>query len=80
MTVTIDPQILKRCPTDLDAAIVFLHAEGLSIIGSIRVVSERYGLGLGEAKRRVSANPVWVEVVEATNQAIDAYLNEAPED
>lgn len=79
MSIVIDPQILNRCPADLDATIVFLHAEGLSIVESIRVVTELYGLGLGEAKRLVTANPVWAEVVEATNRAIDAYLDEYPE-
>jgi len=79
MSIVIDPQILNRCPADLDPTIVFLHAEGLSIVESIRVVTERYGLGLGEAKRLVTANPVWAEVVEATNRAIDAYLDVYPE-
>jgi ribosomal protein L7/L12 len=76
MSMTVDPQTLKRCPTDVDEAIVFLHAEGLSIIDSIRLLSDRDGLGLGEAKRLVSASPVWAEVVEATNRAIDQYLDE----
>ena len=76
MSIAIDPQTLKRCPADIDEAIAFLHAEGLSIIGSIRLLSDRHGLDLGEAKRRVSGNPGWADIVEATNRAIDQYLDE----
>ena len=76
MSIAVDPQTLKRCPADIDEAIAFLHAEGLSIIDSIRLLSDRHGLGLGEAKRRVSASPVWADVVEATDRAIDRYLDE----
>ncbi len=80
MSLAVDPQILERCPADTDEAIAFLHAEGVSIIASIRMLADRDGLGLGETKKRVSANPVWAEVVEATNREIDAYLDEFPED
>ncbi|SFI94740.1 hypothetical protein [Caulobacter sp. UNC279MFTsu5.1] len=76
MSLAVDPQILKRCPADIDEAIVFLHAEGVSMIASMRVLCDRRGLDLGEAKRRVSANPVWADVIEATDRAIDQYLDE----
>lgn len=78
MSLAIDPQILGRCPADTDEPIAFLHAEGVSIIASIRMLADRDGLDLGETKKRVSANPVWASVVEATDRAIDAYLDEFP--
>ncbi|HZR44574.1 MAG TPA: hypothetical protein VFB12_30965 [Ktedonobacteraceae bacterium] len=50
----------------IEDVIVALHAEGLTILDSIKMVRELYQLSLGEAKQVVSAHPVWKEVVQAS--------------
>jgi ribosomal protein L7/L12 len=49
-----------------DDVIASLHADGLSIIESIKAVRTLYGVGLGDAKQIVTAHPVWAEVVRNT--------------
>lgn len=49
----------------LEDVVAELHADGLTIIQSIRVVREASDLTLGQAKEVVSSHPVWAEVVRA---------------
>lgn len=49
-----------------DDVIASLHADGLSIIESIKAVRTLYGVGLGDAKQIVIAHLVWAEVVRNT--------------
>lgn len=45
-------------------AVVFLHGLGFTIVRSMRLLVNEYGLTLAEAKRIVDS-PVWSEVVAA---------------
>lgn len=40
-----------------------LHERGISIIDSMKVLKELYGLSLGEAKAVVTAHPAWISAV-----------------
>jgi hypothetical protein len=64
-------QIMKDCREQLKQGsdrgdlIIYLHQHGATIIESIKVLMDVYGLPLGDTKRLVSAHPVWKDVVAA---------------
>ncbi len=68
----IEPAILSTCPEDLDAAMVFLRQAGLSKIGSIKALHDRFGLSLAEAKTAAHCSTVWVD----RRDADDAFHRE----
>ncbi|MHA7627168.1 hypothetical protein [Corallococcus sp. M7] len=47
-------------------AVVALHAAGLSIVYSIKGISQLYGLSISDAKSTVAGHPVWRGIVKAT--------------
>jgi hypothetical protein len=49
-----------------------LHSEGLSITDAMKAVRILYGINLGEAKRLVTAHPIWSSVVRANEPLHDA--------
>lgn len=57
----------------------YMHDRGLSIMDSIKVVRWMYALSLGEAKRIVTAHPIWTNVVRNADtvheQLIDALVH-----
>ena len=60
---------LKGIP--LNDMIFMLKQEGLSIIDSIKVVRDVYGLSLGQSKIVVTSHPCWVEFVQASEPLHD---------
>ncbi len=48
-----------------EEAIFFLHSQGLNITESMKAFVQGFGMSLGEAKIKVTAHPVWNEVVKA---------------
>jgi len=59
-----------------DEVIASLHAQGASIIESIKVVRILYHVHLRDAKRMVTAHPVWADLVQRWDP-IHAALLEA---
>lgn len=53
-----------------------LHAQGVNIIESMRVIREVYGVGLGDAKRIVTAHPVWTPLVQHWDPIHAALIEE----
>ena len=65
--------------TKIEGPIVFLHERGASIVESIRVIREIYGLPLDGAKAIVAANPVWIDVVtrgDVLHQELETALQD----
>ncbi len=42
-----------------------LHASGLTIAESMKIIRELYKISLGEAKMMVARHPVWKDVIDA---------------
>lgn len=57
-----------------------LHQDGLTITESIKIIREVFHISLGDAKRTVSANPVWLGVVEASKPIQDAFIDSLKRD
>ena len=55
----------------MEQIIVELARNGESIMNSIKLVRAAADISLGEAKRIVSAHPVWQELVEENQQLHD---------
>lgn len=57
----------KRIRSDrtIEEVIEGLHSEGLTITDSMKAVRILYDINLGEAKRLVTAHPIWSSVVRA---------------
>ncbi|HKY30184.1 MAG TPA: hypothetical protein VJM12_19800 [Pyrinomonadaceae bacterium] len=43
--------------------ILYLNQKGLTIVESMRILKETYQVSLGEAKKMVTAHPVWADTV-----------------
>ena len=55
-----------------DDLIAGMHAEGRTIMETIKAVRKEFHLSLGEAKLQVSSHPAWADVVKATVPLHDA--------
>jgi ribosomal protein L7/L12 len=42
------------------------HAQGLTIVATMKAVCENFGIGLADAKQIVTAQPCWQRVVAAS--------------
>jgi ribosomal protein L7/L12 len=64
-------EIVDRCKEltnqglNRDDLIAYLHQEGATIMESLKVLMQVFGLSLGDAKQVVSAHPVWKDTVAA---------------
>ncbi|CAN7536290.1 hypothetical protein LJR118_003858 [Acidovorax sp. LjRoot118] len=52
-----------------------MHAEGHTIVETIKAVRKEFDLSLGEAKSQVSNHPAWAKVVKAAQPLHDALQN-----
>lgn len=60
--------------------ILLTHANGATIVETIKAVMVEYGVSLKEAKTLVSNNPVWSNVISATEPLIDEIYRVQAED
>jgi hypothetical protein len=67
-------QVVAGCPNELAAALAYLRHEGCSPIQTIKVVINRFGLGLGEAKLALHASPAWRDVTKAQEEWVERML------
>jgi hypothetical protein len=71
------PDIILACLNAMESGrtrddiLRLLHAKGLSIADSTKVLMKVYDMTLRDAKDAVDANPVWREVVEAARPLHD---------
>jgi hypothetical protein len=54
-----------------EEAVVALHAAGLSIVSSIKGISQLYGLSIHDAKFTVAGHPVWRSFAKAAEPLHD---------
>jgi len=54
--------------------IQFLHESEISIIESIKMIREGFGLSLRESKELVASHPRWKTVVEANQELHDELI------
>ena len=59
----------------IDEVIQFLHKSEISIVQSIRMIREGFGLSLKESKELVASHPCWKTVVEANQELHDELIN-----
>ena len=81
MSITVAPQILKRCPADVDEAIAFLRMEGLSMIETMWVLVHHHGMRLRDAKERVDLSQTWADrrgQNDDLHDELEAALNDPP--
>jgi ribosomal protein L7/L12 len=65
-----------------EAVIRYLHDKGFSILDCMKIVKKVYGIGLNEAKTRVTAHPSWrleTERMNEFNRGLTEALEEALE-
>ena len=64
-------QIVEDCQKQVaqsasrDEVIASLHAQGVSIIESMKIVRVLYSVNLHDAKLIVTAHPVWADLVQS---------------
>jgi hypothetical protein len=59
----------------VDEAIQFLHESEISIVQSIIMIKEGFGLPLNESKEFVASHPCWKTMVEANQELHDELIN-----
>ena len=58
----------------VDEAIQFLYESEISIIESIKMIKEGFGLSLKESKELVTSHPRWKTVVESSHELHDELI------
>jgi ribosomal protein L7/L12 len=59
---------------DSNDAVTKLHQLDYTIVDSIKIVREEYGVSLGEAKTIVTSNNVWSVEVEAADKMHEEWI------